>query len=381
MIGGRALVLNAPANSLTNVAMPAFTTHPAPGTTATIEARSRSGTCSFSAGAQQPLLYDALHAGVAIPYECATGTCGTCKARRISGVIVTDWQQAPGTAYLKPDRDEVLLCQTRALSDSTFEIPGNANLSLSPTIKPCYGEGVVGRIERLTHDVAVLWIEMEQPVEFIAGQFAVLRTPNVGGYRAYSMVNRAGSNLREIEFVIKRKPGGGFTEWLFSRAARGDRLDWFGPLGKATFLPSEQRTIICIAGGSGIASIMSILEVGCAARHFDYFDASVFFGVKTHEDVFYLDRLNAFAELCPRRLSITVALSHDQPSEELRRRYPSLVFDAGFPHEIAARDLADRFAGRVAYIAGPPILVDVSIRMLITRGRLPARDIRFDKFS
>jgi hypothetical protein len=43
--------------------------------------------------------------------------------------------------------------------------------------------------------------------------------------------------------------------------------------------------------------------------------------------------------------------------------------------------LAGRFAGRVAYVAGPPILVDVSIRMLITQGRLPVRDIRYDKFS
>jgi toluene monooxygenase electron transfer component len=65
----------------------------------------------------------------------------------------------------------------------------------------------------------------------------------------------------------------------------------------------------------------------------------------------------------------------------MRARYPALTFESGFPHEIAARDLAGRFAGRVAYLAGPPILVDVSIRMLITQGRLPVRDIRYDKFS
>ena len=74
-------------------------------------------------------------------------------------------------------------------------------------------------------------------------------------------------------------------------------------------------------------------------------------------------------------------LSHDAPSADLRERYPSLTFESGFPHEIAARELAGRFAGRVAYVAGPPILVDVSIRMLITQGKLPVRDIRYDKFS
>jgi Na+-transporting NADH:ubiquinone oxidoreductase subunit NqrF len=55
-----------------------------------VEARSKVSTCSFHAEPQEPLLYAALRAGVAIPYECGTGTCGTCKARRLAGVVVAD---------------------------------------------------------------------------------------------------------------------------------------------------------------------------------------------------------------------------------------------------------------------------------------------------
>src|ERR1700731_5279779 len=94
----------------------------APVTTVPIEIRSKTGGGSFEAGPQETLLYAALRAGLAAPYECATGTCGTCKARRVSGVIVADWAQAPGNAYLRADRDEVLLCQTRALGNCTFDI-------------------------------------------------------------------------------------------------------------------------------------------------------------------------------------------------------------------------------------------------------------------
>src|SRR6202030_2295273 len=97
-----------------------------------IDAKNKTGGGSFDAGPQEQLLYAALRSGVAAPYECATGTCGTCKARRISGVVINDWAEAPGVAYLKPDRDEVLLCQTRALSACSFEIPGSADLSRSP---------------------------------------------------------------------------------------------------------------------------------------------------------------------------------------------------------------------------------------------------------
>ena len=348
--------------------------------TALIEARSKSSSAAFTAEPREPLLYAALRAGVAVPYECGTGTCGTCKARRIAGVVVGDWAQAPGNAYLRADRDEVLLCQTRALGNCTFEIPGNVNLASSARVRPFFGRGVLARIVPLTSDAVELVFDVDPALEFDAGQFAVLRAPHIAGYRGYSMVNHPGSS-GQATFVVKQKPDGAFSEWLCSRAKPGDCVEWFGPLGRAIFVPQEQRTIVCIAGGSGIASIMSILEVGCSSRHFDHFEADVFFGVRTNTDVFYLDRLARFASTFRQMLRITVAMSHDVPSGELSERYPSLTFQPGFPHEIAARELAGRFAGRVAYVAGPPILVDVSIRMLITQGRLPGRDIRYDKFS
>jgi toluene monooxygenase electron transfer component len=353
---------------------------PAPSLTALIEARSKVSSCTFRAEPSEPLLYGALRAGVAIPYECATGTCGTCKARRLSGVVVGDWPEAPGNTYLRADRDEVLLCQTRALGDCAFEIPGKANLASTARVRPSFCSGTLTRIDRLTVDTIELQIGLEPHLDFDAGQFAVLRVPDVPGYRAYSMVSHPGSSA-QAKFVVKRKAEGAFTQWLFSRASPGAAIEVFGPLGKAIFVPEEQRTIICIGGGSGIASIISILEVGCSSGHFEHFEAAVFFGVRTNADLFYLDRLRGFAERFPDSLRITIATSHEVPAPEVRARYPCLRFDSGFPHEIAARELAGRFAGRVAYIAGPPILVDVSIRMLITQGKLPVRDIRYDKFS
>jgi len=62
---------------------------------------------------------------------------------------------------------------------------------------------------------------------------------------------------RRLDFVIKRKPAGQFSNWLFDTARAGERLQLFGPLGKATFDPSLSKNILCIAGGSGIAGMMS----------------------------------------------------------------------------------------------------------------------------
>jgi len=345
-----------------------------------IEVSSKSGSASFEAGPQEPLLYAALKAGLSFPYECASGTCGTCKARKLTGVVISDWPEAPGNDFLNREREELLMCQTRALSDGSFALRVPLELANSAELRPRFGKGTIESVETLAPDVAALRMGLDSPLAFEAGQFVALKAPHVAGYRAYSMANYA-DPADALSFIVKRKPEGALTPWLVSAAARGAEVEWFGPLGKATFRPQEQRTLVCIAGGSGIASMLSILEHGAASRHFEYFDAALYFGVRTAADVFLLDRLSDYAERFPQHLSITVTLSDDAPTSTLKAKYPRIAFESGFPHEIAARTLAGGFSGRVAYVAGPPILVDVSIRMLISQARLPARDIRYDKFS
>lgn len=345
-----------------------------------IRAKTKAEAVEFDADPAEALLYAGLRAGLPLPYECATGTCGTCKARRVEGEIVASWEAAPGAGYLKPERGEFLMCQSTASADCRIDIPAAVDQRQRPRVVPVYGRATITQMLRLTHDVVAVHLDLDTPLTFDAGQFIVLRAPGIEGYRAYSMVNFA-QPARNIEFVIKRKPGGHFTDWLFDREVVGSSLEWFGPLGKAVFDPAEQRTMLCIAGGSGIASIMSILARAQEARHFDHFDAQVFFGVRGNDDVFYLDRFSAYVSAFPGRLGVTIALSHEAPSEALARAHPGLTLAGGFVHEVAAKAMAGKTAGRVAYLAGPPPMVDAAIRMLVVQARLPARDIRYDKFG
>jgi len=61
--------------------------------------------------------------------------------------------------------------------------------------------------------------------------------------------------------------------------------------------------------------------------------------------------------------------------------YPGLVFARGLVHEVAGARMAGRFAGVRAYVAGPPPMVDASLRLLLREARLSPADIRYDKFS
>ena len=168
---------------------------------------------------------------------------------------------APGARYLKAERNEFLMCQASVGSSCQIEIPAVVDPSRPALHRPVYGNAAIRRIDRLTHDVVAVHIETDRVLSFQAGQFISIRSPGIEGYRAYSMVNFSAATPH-LEFVIKRKPGGRFCDWIFGEAAAGAKLEWFGPLGKATLDPAEQRTILAIAGGSGIASIMSILALG-----------------------------------------------------------------------------------------------------------------------
>ena len=338
----------------------------------------RSGAREFECEPGEKILLAGLRHGVELPYECGTGTCGTCKARLVSGRAESAWPEAPGIRYLK-DPAELLMCQGVAREACALEIavlrPRAANAPLPGAL-----EGRVRGWRRLTHDVAAFDVELDRPLDFDAGQFALLTIPGIAGARAYSMVN-FGPAARRLSFVVKKKPGGAVSEWLFGDDVDGTRLELFAPLGHATFEPGLPKHVLCIAGGSGIAGMMSILQRAGEARHFGAWDGHVYFGVRSERDAFFLDELQALQARDPARLAVTIALSDEDVPASLPAAYPGLAFARGFVHAVAGEGMKGRFADVRAYVAGPPSMVDASLRLLLREARLSPADIRYDKFS
>ncbi len=287
------------------------------------------------------------------------------------------WKEAPGGARLKPEKGDILMCQTWARSDCLLRVP--AELAVSDKSRPALRRGVIREVRKLTKDVAHFDLHLSAPMTFQAGQFVVLEAAGVTGGRAYSMVNFA-SDIDRLALVLKRKPGGRFSDWFFGEAAGPAEVEVFGPLGRAVFRPEESRNIVCIAGGSGIAGMMSILECAAQADHFRIHKGAVFFGVRTLADTFYLERLSRYAAASHGNLDVTVALSHEAAATPLHAELPALRLAEGMVHDVAANAMAERDRNVLAYIAGPPIMVDSTIRSLIAGG-IAVRDIRYDKFG
>jgi toluene monooxygenase electron transfer component len=343
-----------------------------------ITVKARSGAGEFDCEPGEKILHAGLRSGFELPYECGTGTCGTCKATLVSGRVESEWPDAPGSRYLKSPA-ELLMCQCLARDDCALEVGVLKTREAGAPLPGALGGHVRGW-RRLTHDVAAFDVTLDRPLDFDAGQFALLSVPGIAGARAYSMVNFERA-ARRLSFVVKKKPGGTVSEWLFGDGVEGTRLGLFAPVGHATFHPGLQKHVLCIAGGSGIAGMMSILQCAGEAGHFAGWDGHVFFGVRSARDGFFLDELRALQTRYPARLAVTIALSDEDVPASLPVAYPGLAFARGLVHAVAGERMKGRFADVRAYVAGPPPMVDASLRLLLREARLAPADIRYDKFS
>jgi toluene monooxygenase electron transfer component len=344
----------------------------------TIEAMG--GQFCFECAPDERILYAALSEGLSMPYECATGTCGTCRGRITAGKAEIEWDAAPGFARLKREKGDILLCQARPTSDCALRVPAKVTQQASSAPLPRHGTGRVTAVRKLTHDVLQFDLALGQPMIFAAGQFVVLETPRVHGGRAYSMVN-FGHAAESIRLVVKQKPDGRFCEWLFAGDVVGSELGVFGPLGRATFDPREPRNVLCIAGGSGIAGMLSILERAAEVQHFHEHAGHVFFGVRALADGFYLKELAQHAARAGGSVEITLALSHEAPRERVHPQFPEIHLAHGMVVDVAARAMAGRCDNVVAFMAGPPPMVDAGLQLLLRTMRVPRQFVRYDKFA
>ena len=136
-------------------------------------------------------------------------------------------------------------------------------------------KATVTYVQLLKEDLLIMRIvPNEGPVpDFKAGQFLTLGLPNPldGGKivrRAYSIASHP-ENKEYIEFVIRwvRKPlPGRLTTQIFN-AKEGDEMLYLKPTGRALGISEElpngekdNRRIICIGGGTGLAPFVSFAQ-------------------------------------------------------------------------------------------------------------------------
>jgi toluene monooxygenase electron transfer component len=62
-------------------------------------------------------------------------------------------------------------------------------------------------------------------------------------------------------------------------------------------------------------------------------------------------------------------------------RFPHIRLMDGMVAAAAQQAMSGRYDNMVGFVAGPPIMVDGALRILIREARLPPQFVRYDKFT
>lgn len=312
---------------------------------------------TFEATRKDSILDQALEAGVPFPHSCTVGTCGSCKARLLSGKVRELMETAIILSTEELRAGYILACQSIAKTALELEVPALAETPDHPLVEM---DTVIVDQRRLTHDIVELVVALPQPLSFTAGQYAELRHEAMTGPRAYSFAlapSRAPSD--GATFYVRLTPDGEFTEWLFAQDRTGADLRLRGPFGNLWLRPNDSP-ILCVAGGSGLAPVKCLLEAAHDAG--TKRDAILVFGARTSDDLYCVDELEELATGWATELRLVPVLSSEPEDSDW-------AGDRGMVTDAIAR-LDSEFLGSCdAYVCGPPPMVDaVEDQLCSTRG-------------
>lgn len=309
----------------------------------------------------QTILSAALSEGIDYAHGCKSGRCGNCKSRLGSGDV--DLLDHSRFALPAEERDAGLILACRAIPQGPVSVAWLEDTdAISHPVREISAE-VVGT-EFLTHDILRLRLRADgAPLLFAPGQYTTLKLPGVPA-RDYSMANSPNADV--LEFHVRRVPDGRTSAAIHDHLRVGDRVRLTGPRGAAHLRSGHTGPILAVAGGSGLAPILSILESAVAQGMRQ--PIHVYVGGRDERDLYGLDQLVALAARHG-NMRVTPVLS--APSAPTDRR-------TGFLHAAVRADLQDLDGWKV-YAAGPPVMIDALSDVVQAFGLQPA-DLHADVF-
>ena len=318
----------------------------------------------FEVAAGESVLEAAQRAGLALPYSCLAGVCGSCKAELLDGTVTYPRNPPSALNALERAHHQVLLCQAVPASD--LRLAAREVASVADLPRRVLALRLV-RKDRLAPDV--MRLELQPPpgdrLRRLAGQYLDVLLED-GKRRAFSIAN-APHGGDAIELHIRHVAGGGFTGRVFQQLEPGAVLQVEGPLG--TFVPREdsERPLLFVAGGTGFAPVKALIE------HFLHLGTrrpmTLYWGARSADELYLRDLPERWAREVPGFCFVPV-VSDPQCAAGLR---------SGLVHEAVLEDLPE-LADHDVYMSGPPAMIDACRRRFVEAG-LPETRLYYDSFD
>jgi CDP-4-dehydro-6-deoxyglucose reductase, E3 len=321
----------------------------------------------FPVAPGETVLEAAQRAGIALPYSCRAGVCGSCKATLLEGRCEYPRNPPAALSGTSPSQHAILLCQAVPTEDLLIEA---REVTSVEDIARRQLDVVVARKWMLAPDVIGLHLQPAagQPrLQWLPGQYLDVLLDE-GRRRPFSIANHPQAD-GSIELHVRHVAGGGFTSWVYDTLKVGDALRIEGPLG--TFVPREdsERPMVFMAGGTGFAPVKAIVEhfMALGTRR----PMRVYWGARSAADLYLRELAAGWAGTAHDLVFHAVISDPEQAAAHGLRM--------GLVHEAVLEDQPD-LSGYDVYMSGPPAMIDAG-RKLFTDAGLPEERLYYDSFD
>src|SRR5947207_76502 len=260
---------------------------------------------------------------VAIPHDCCSGQCETCRVSVLSGQV-----DDRGTA----EKGTVLACQAKVIANAVIAFDHVPEIAKRP--------GTVTGIATLASDIVEVTVTLASPIDMRAGQYLSVK---FAGFPARDLSptvrSDASAGCGELVFHIRRYPGGLVSTQVGATIRPGHRVQVRGPFGSA-FLREGYGPLILIGGGTGWAPTWAL--AAAARREQRHRDLVVIAGSRDIEGLYMRRSLEWLIDDGVREVIATAEVG---ASNGVRRGRPTHYLPSLGPED-------------TVYVAGPPPLVD-----------------------
>jgi len=292
--------------------------------------------------------------------ECREGSCATCRGFLVDG----DYDELlPHSPHALTDAEEeegyILACRLRPTSD--LEIDFDYPVDRVGRYEDEERTGQIVTVEKISNTVARVVVRTnasQEPLTWEPGQYVKVTIPSIGVTRDYSMANVAGGG-RDLELLVRLLPDGRFSGHVASGLALGEPVRLRGPFGAFGF--HGESTPVFVAGGTGLAPILSIL------RSLDGSDvrARLIFGVASSDDLF---ETAALADLAGALPNLEVVTTVERPGDDWSGAVGRVTDHLGAVDPTSAY-----------YLCGPPTMID-AVEAVLSREGVPRNHIHTERF-
>lgn len=166
--------------------------------------------------------------------------------------------------------------------------------SIAKVLHPGNQKAELIKIATETADTKTFTFKLSRKMFFRAGQYVGLTAEIDGAFvsRPYAISSSPYTALKDKRLSVTVKKAGFFSSWLFDNAKVGDKMTIGDPSGFFCYEAiKDEKTIVGIAGGSGIAPFYSMAQA--IHERSEDFKLLLIYGAKSEKDIVFKDRLDA----------------------------------------------------------------------------------------